>query len=66
MKRLVCVATRVFLSDLGQSVLFVQRTGGVHFTLHGLIQTQLLLKTTVDPETYNHLNFTLIPLSFTS
>lgn len=47
----VCVVTRVLFYDLGQSVLFVQRTGGVHFTLHGFIQTQLLLKTTVCPET---------------
>lgn len=47
------MVTWVFLCELGQSVLFVQRTGGVHFTFHGLIQTQLLFKTTVDPKTQN-------------
>lgn len=51
-----CVFTRVLLSDLAQSVLFVHRIGGVNFTVHGLIKTQLPLKTTVDPETHQQLS----------
>ena len=41
----------VLFSELGQSVLFVQRTRGIDFTLHGLKQTQLLLKASVHPGT---------------
>ena len=52
----MCAFTRELFSDLAQSVLFVQRTGGVHFTLHGLIKIQLLLKTTVDPEIHQQLS----------
>ncbi len=59
----VCVFTRVLLSDLGQSVLFVHRAGGIHFTLHDLIQTQLLLKTTVDPVNTQQLS-TICPASY--
>lgn len=46
------MCTRVFLSKLGQPILFVLRTGGVHCTLHGFIKAQLFLKTSVDPETH--------------
>lgn len=48
----ICVVTWVLLYDLGQPVLFVESSGGVHVILHDFIQTQLLLKATVDPETH--------------
>lgn len=43
-------STRVLLRDLLQPVLLVQRTGSIDFTLQGLVQTELLLEATIDPE----------------